>query len=93
MTPIERSTTGATPSSPTAATRFGEIMRRAVAATPGAVGGAFADRQGELIDGFTLHHTPHAYALLAVSADPVDWIGDAVAALREASVALCEEMA
>lgn len=33
---------------------FGEIMRRAVEATPGAIGGAFADEQGEMIDGFTI---------------------------------------
>ena len=32
---------------------FGDILRRAVQATPGAIGGAFADEQGEMIDGFT----------------------------------------
>ena len=32
---------------------FGDILRRAVEATPGAIGGAFADEQGEMIDGFT----------------------------------------
>jgi len=34
-------------------TPFGAILRRAVEATPGAIGGAFADSQGEMIDGFT----------------------------------------
>ena len=36
-----------------AMTPFGAILRRAVLATPGAIGGAFADSQGEMIDGFT----------------------------------------
>lgn len=35
------------------ATPFGEIMRRAVEATPGAIGGGFADAEGEMVDGFT----------------------------------------
>ena len=35
------------------ATPFGEIMRLAVEATPGAIGGAFADSEGEMVDGFT----------------------------------------
>ena len=34
-------------------TPFGDIMRRAVEATPGAIGGAFADSEGEMVDGFT----------------------------------------
>ena len=34
-------------------TPFGAILRRAVQATPGAIGGAFADAQGEMIDGYT----------------------------------------
>ena len=34
-------------------TPIGEIMRRAVEATPGAIGGAFADADGEMVDGFT----------------------------------------
>lgn len=33
-------------------TPFGEILRQAVLATPGAIGGAFADRQGEMVDSF-----------------------------------------
>jgi hypothetical protein len=37
----------------TAATPFGEILKRAVQATPGAIGGAFADSEGEMIDSFT----------------------------------------
>ncbi|HEY4060144.1 MAG TPA: hypothetical protein VGM39_26200 [Kofleriaceae bacterium] len=35
------------------ATLFGEIMRRAVEGTPGAIGGAFADAEGEMVDGYT----------------------------------------
>lgn len=35
------------------ATPFGEIMRRAVEATPGAIGGGFADAEGEMVDGYT----------------------------------------
>lgn len=38
---------------PTAATPFADIMRRAVEATPGAIGGAFADSEGEMVDGYT----------------------------------------
>lgn len=34
-------------------TTFREIMRRAVEATPGAVGGAFADAEGEMVDSFS----------------------------------------
>lgn len=34
-------------------TPFALILQRAVEATPGAIGGAFADADGELIDGFT----------------------------------------
>lgn len=37
----------------TMGTPFGDIMRRAVEATPGAIGGAFADAEGEMVDGFT----------------------------------------
>jgi len=36
-------------------TTFSEIMRRAVEATPGAVGGAFADPDGEMVDGFSTY--------------------------------------
>ena len=42
---------------------FGAIVRRAVHATPGAIGGAFADDQGEMIDGFTTRD-PDDWALL-----------------------------
>ena len=35
------------------ATTFGAIMRRAVESTPGAVGGAFADSEGEMVDCFS----------------------------------------
>ncbi len=34
-------------------TMFGDIMRTAVETTPGAVGGAFADSEGEMVDGFS----------------------------------------
>ena len=36
-----------------AMTPFGAILKRAVESTPGAIGGAFADADGEMIDGFT----------------------------------------
>ena len=42
---------------------FGAIIRRAVVAVPGAIGGAFADSQGEMIDGYTTVD-PHEWALL-----------------------------
>lgn len=45
-------------------TPFGEIMRRAVESTPGAVGGAFADSQGEMVDSFAKVHSPHDWAVL-----------------------------
>src|ERR1043165_4287852 len=45
---------------PSGISAFGGILRRAVHATPGAIGGAFADEQGEMIDGFTTR-------------DPDDW--------------------
>lgn len=57
----------ATPGIDTAAIRttpFGEIIRRTVLATPGAIGGAFADPQGEMIDSYATHHTPHDWAIL-----------------------------
>jgi hypothetical protein len=44
-------------------TPFGVILKRAVQATPGAIGGAFADSQGEMIDGYTTRD-PHDWALL-----------------------------
>jgi hypothetical protein len=36
------------------ATPFANIMRRVVEATPGAVGGAFADSEGEMVDSFSI---------------------------------------
>ena len=42
---------------------FGQILRRAVELTPGAIGGAFADSQGEMIDGFTTRDA-HEWAVL-----------------------------
>lgn len=47
----------------TAPTPFGEILRRAVLATPGAIGGAFADSQGEMVDSFA-EYDPHEWAVL-----------------------------
>ncbi|HET9626396.1 MAG TPA: hypothetical protein VFP84_33775 [Kofleriaceae bacterium] len=44
-------------------TPFGEILKRAVHATPYAIGGAFADSQGEMIDAFTTRD-PHEWALI-----------------------------
>lgn len=46
-------------------TPFGEIMKRAVEATPEAVGGAFADADGEMVDAYarsTFH--AHDWAIL-----------------------------
>lgn len=39
-----------------AVTPFGEILKHAVESTPGAIGGAFADSQGELIDAFATYN-------------------------------------
>jgi hypothetical protein len=44
-------------------TPFGDIMRRAVETTPGAIGGAFADAEGEMVDGFTTQEH-HEWAVL-----------------------------
>jgi hypothetical protein len=60
---IERSAPAAPPSPVLGGTPFGAILRRAVEATPGAIGGAFADDQGEMIDGFTTR-APDDWALL-----------------------------
>jgi len=38
-------------------TPFGDILRRAVLATPGAIGGAFADAPGEMADWFATEDT------------------------------------
>lgn len=46
-----------------ATTPFGRILQRAVEDTPRAIGGAFADETGEMIDGFTTRD-PHDWALL-----------------------------
>jgi hypothetical protein len=46
-----------------ASTPLGEILRRAVEATPGAIGGAFADSEGEMVDGFAIYD-PHEWAVL-----------------------------
>lgn len=42
---------------------FGAILKRAVQDTPGAIGGAFADSQGEMIDGYTTRNA-HDWALI-----------------------------
>jgi hypothetical protein len=47
-----------------ARTCFGEIMRRAVEATPGAIGGAFADRNGEVVDAFARGWNALDFAIL-----------------------------
>jgi hypothetical protein len=46
-----------------APTPFGQIMRRAVEATPGAVGGAFAAADGELVDSYATWD-PEMWAIL-----------------------------
>lgn len=45
-------------------TPFGEIMKRAVEATPDAVGGAFADPDGEMVDSFATAYASHDWAIL-----------------------------
>ncbi|MBA3393188.1 MAG: hypothetical protein H0T89_11110 [Deltaproteobacteria bacterium] len=44
-------------------TPFKAILKRAVEATPGAVGGAFADSEGEMVDSFATYD-PHEWAVL-----------------------------
>jgi len=44
-------------------TPFREILRRAVIATPGAIGGAFADSQGEMVDSYAAYDA-HEWAVL-----------------------------
>jgi len=44
-------------------TPFAAIMRRAVAATPNAIGGAFADADGEMVDSYCTID-PHEWAVL-----------------------------
>jgi hypothetical protein len=44
-------------------TVFAKILKRAVEATPNAVGGAFADRDGEMVDSFATID-PHDWAVL-----------------------------
>ena len=46
-----------------AQTPFGAILRRAVEATPHAIGSALADADGEMVDSFTTID-PHAWAVL-----------------------------
>lgn len=43
---------------------FGEIMKRAVEATPDAVGGAFADSTGEMVDSFSAVYNSTDWAIL-----------------------------
>lgn len=44
-------------------TPFAQILERAVLATPNAIGGAFADCDGEMVDSFTTID-PHEWAVL-----------------------------
>lgn len=44
-------------------TPFRDILRRAVEATPGAIGGAFADAEGEMVDCFA-DYDPDEWAIL-----------------------------
>ena len=44
-------------------TPFAAILQRAVAATPNAIGGAFADADGEMVDSFSTID-PHEWAVL-----------------------------
>jgi len=47
-------------------TPFGEILRRAVQGTPGAIGGAFADADGEMVDSYAAYD-PHEWAVLTAT--------------------------
>lgn len=44
-------------------TPFRDILRRAVESTPCAIGGAFADSEGEMVDSFAWYD-PHEWAVL-----------------------------
>lgn len=60
-------------------TPFGEILRRAVLATPGAIGGAFADSDGEMVDCYA-NYDRHEWAVLtalygAVLSQLHAWLG------------------
>jgi hypothetical protein len=44
-------------------TPFKDILRRAVEATPGAIGGSFADAEGEMVD-YWAQYDPHEWAVL-----------------------------
>ncbi len=44
-------------------TPFSAILRRAVEATPNAIGGGFADSDGEMVDSYTIID-PHEWAIL-----------------------------
>jgi len=48
-------------------TPFGAILKRAVEKTPSAVGGAFADSQGEMVDGFSTTYTAHDWAIMTAT--------------------------
>ena len=63
MTRSAASPTDAGPWDPRGMSPFAAILRRAVQATPGAIGGAFADPEGEMVDGYTTRN-PHDWALL-----------------------------
>jgi hypothetical protein len=45
-------------------TSFGEILQSVVETTPGAIGSAFADRTGEMVDSFSTMYDAHAWAVL-----------------------------
>jgi hypothetical protein len=45
-------------------TPFGEILKRVVEETPGALGGAFADSQGEIVDSFAPTYDAHDFAIV-----------------------------
>ena len=46
---------------------FADILRRAVEATPGAIGGAFADAQGEMVDSFAKGYDKFEWAVLTAT--------------------------
>ena len=45
-------------------TPFGRILKQLVEKTPGALGGAFADSQGEMVDAFAPAYNAHDFAVI-----------------------------
>jgi hypothetical protein len=61
--PLARAVPGSRATPARGISAFGVILRQAVLATPGAIGGAFADSEGEMIESYTTRDR-HEWALL-----------------------------